>query len=136
GQRQFDRGLPQPISSTFAVADLQVVVEPDYSFVWDTTYATADAPALKMLDVFLTHLHHIAEEPNAGPMLGSMLRLFLSEARAAILWRRLLLTGARYPGRSAYDRSPGRRRCCARPRPRIRPRSSRRRCIPPSTPPS
>ncbi len=84
-------------SDVFEVAGVSAAFESDLSSIWDQSHANASAPALKMLKTFLDRLERTAADTTATAALERMIRPFLAEAKAAIVWRRLLLAGARYP---------------------------------------
>ena len=75
----------------------QAVIRTDYSHIWDegSTYRS-DEP-LKMLDAFQKFLEELAARPDEREKLQTIVRAIVSENRLAVLWRRLLLVGARFP---------------------------------------
>jgi len=82
---------------TFDFNDHQANIRTDYSAIWDESNAYRHDVPLKMLDAFQQFLEGMATEQNASDCLRGLIQIIVSENRSAVLWRRLLLAGARFP---------------------------------------
>jgi len=67
----------------------------DLSAIWDSDLYEHDN-AMQMLRSFIQHIEVLAEE-QATDALREILEVLCSENRLAVLWRRLIGSGARYP---------------------------------------
>ena len=69
----------------------------DYSTVWDASGISRHDDPLKMLDTFERHFEHLAEQEESAEEIRGLVEVLVKENRLAVLWRRLLLLGARFP---------------------------------------
>ena len=81
----------------FEFEDQKPRVRIDYSAVWDEGDTYCHDEPLKMLDAFQQHLEGLAACPDTGVTIRQLVQVFVSNNRLAVLWRRLLLVGARFP---------------------------------------
>lgn len=75
----------------------QAYLRTDYSAIWDEGNAYRHDEPLKMLDVFQQFLEGMATEQDTSDRLRGLIKIIVSENRSAVIWRRLLLAGARFP---------------------------------------
>lgn len=69
----------------------------DYSAIWDEGDTYRHHEPLRMLDAFQQYLEKLAEQPEAIDELRKLVQILVSENRLAVLWRRVLCVGARFP---------------------------------------
>lgn len=69
----------------------------DYSAIWDEGDTYRHHEPLKMLDAFQRYLEKLAERPEAIDELRKLVQILVSENRLAVVWRRVLRVGARFP---------------------------------------
>jgi len=69
----------------------------DYSSMWDEGHAYRYDEPLKMLDAFERHLERLAERKEHSGELHELIQVLVERNRLAVLWRRLLFLGARFP---------------------------------------
>lgn len=69
----------------------------DYSAIWDEGETYRHHEPLRMLDAFQQYLEKLAEQLEAIDELGELVQILVSENRLAVLWRRALRVGARFP---------------------------------------
>lgn len=69
----------------------------DYSAVWDEGDTYRDDEPVKMLDAFQQYLESLAGRPEEIEKLRRLVRIIVSKNRLAVLWRRLLIAGTRFP---------------------------------------
>jgi hypothetical protein len=73
-------------------------IRPDYSEVWDGESAFRDEQPLKMLDLFQDYLERISTDDGSNAeQRRHLLDLIAAENYEAIIWRRLLMAGAKFP---------------------------------------
>jgi len=82
---------------TFDFNSHQVNIRTDYSAIWDEGNIYRHDEPIKMLDAFQQFLEGMATKKDAGDRLRGLIQIVVSESRSAVLWRRLLLAGARFP---------------------------------------
>jgi hypothetical protein len=87
-----------PPEEVFDFGGQQVRLRTDYSAIWDegSVYRHHDPPLI-MLDIFQRFLEKLAACPENEGKLRALIGILISENRLAVIWRRLLLAGARYP---------------------------------------
>jgi hypothetical protein len=76
---------------------LQARLHTDYSAIWDQGDTYRHDEPVKMLDAFQQYLERLAEQPEAVETLRELVQVLTSENRLAVLWRRILFVGARFP---------------------------------------
>lgn len=83
---------------TFEFDGREARIRADYSEVWDEGSAYRYDEPLKMLDAFQGHLERISTD-ESGDAEGRrrLLDLIAAENRGAVIWRRLLESGAKFP---------------------------------------
>lgn len=69
----------------------------DYSSIWDEGEVHRHDNPIKMLDAFQAFLEELAEQECRRGDLCSLIGIIVSENRFAVVWRRLLIAGSRYP---------------------------------------
>jgi len=69
----------------------------DYSAIWDEGDTYRDNEPVKMLDAFQQYLESLAGHPEEIEKLRRLVRIIVLKNRLAVLWRRLLIAGTRFP---------------------------------------
>ncbi|WP_185747572.1 AAA family ATPase [Thermus tengchongensis] len=69
----------------------------DYSAIWDEGDTYRHHEPLRMLDAFQQYLEKLAEQPEAIDELRKLVQILVSKNRLAVVWRRVLRVGARFP---------------------------------------
>jgi len=72
-------------------------IRSDHSISWDTNDLHHDDQPLKMLNAFEQYLEHLAEQEDGAREFNELIEIVARENRLAIVWRRLLRLGARFP---------------------------------------
>jgi hypothetical protein len=81
----------------FVFHENETYIRTDYSANWDTGAIYDNDEPLKMLGAFESYVERLAEqEENAGE-LYALIAIVAEENRLAVVWRRLLRLGARFP---------------------------------------
>ena len=71
-------------------------IRTDYSHIWDEGDAYRHEEPLKMLDAFQNFLEELAKKEKKEE-LRALIEIIVLENRTAVIWRRLLIVGSRYP---------------------------------------
>lgn len=87
----------RPIEEAFDFQGRVARILTDFSVMWDASGIHREDPPLKMLSVFEGHLQRLVERENSAADLRELIEVLVTENRLAVLWRRLLLLGARFP---------------------------------------
>jgi hypothetical protein len=82
---------------TFELDDHQATIRSDFSSVWDEGDTYRHDEPLKMLDAFQRYLERLAGTQGDSEELHELVQILILESRFAVLWRRLLRGGARFP---------------------------------------
>ncbi|GIX08262.1 MAG: hypothetical protein KatS3mg115_2665 [Candidatus Poribacteria bacterium] len=82
---------------TFDFNGREARLRTDYSAIWDEGDTYHHDEPLKMLDAFQQYLERLAERPEAVGELRKLFQIAIAENRLAVLWRRFVLVGARFP---------------------------------------
>ncbi|MGD0232000.1 MAG: hypothetical protein ABSC19_16870 [Syntrophorhabdales bacterium] len=69
----------------------------DYSSIWDEGKTYRHDPPLKMIDEFQQYAEGLAGRPETVTKAVNTIQTLISENRLAVLWRRILGLGTRYP---------------------------------------
>ena len=69
----------------------------DYSFIWDSRDVYSHHDPIKMLNAFQDFLEELAAQEDKRNELHSIIEVIVAENRLAVVWRRLLIAGSRYP---------------------------------------
>lgn len=69
----------------------------DYSAIWDAGSTSRHDEPLKMLDSFERYMERLAEREENLEELRQLIGILVAENRLAVLWRRLLVLGTRFP---------------------------------------
>lgn len=69
----------------------------DYSAIWDEGDVYQHDEPIKMLDAFTQYLEQLAERGEDAEKLRKVVEIIVCENRLAVLWRRLLRVGVRFP---------------------------------------
>ena len=85
------------IEESFTFDDKEARFCPDHSASWDARGAYGHEYPLKMLNVFEEHLEHLAAQEDRRGEIRELIEVLVRENRLAVLWRRLLFLGARFP---------------------------------------
>ncbi len=85
------------IEESFDFNGLEARFRADYSAIWDAGNTYRHDEPLKMLDAFEQHLAGLAGREEGNSRLREVIGTLVRENRLAVLWRRLLLLGARFP---------------------------------------
>ncbi|NPA76202.1 MAG: hypothetical protein GXN93_00400 [Candidatus Diapherotrites archaeon] len=78
----------------------------DHSYIWDESGFHRNDGPMKMLDAFQQFVEDLASTEEGRSLWLRLLDIIVSENRLAILWRRLLLVGARFPETVGRDILP------------------------------
>jgi len=81
----------------FDFGDQEARLRPDGSAIWDEGDTYRHDEPIKMLDAFQKFLEGLATEQDSESTLRALIGILVSENRLAVIWRRLLLAGARCP---------------------------------------
>ena len=85
------------IEESFDFNDIVAWSRTDYSAIWDTGDVYRHDDPLKLLNAFEQHLQHLAEQGECAEALHELVMVLVKENRLALLWRRLLFLGTRFP---------------------------------------
>ena len=69
----------------------------DYSSIWDAQVGEAHENAVRMLETFTDHCDKLAGSPNGLESFRKILSVIVENNELAVMWRRLLQLGAKYP---------------------------------------
>jgi len=69
----------------------------DYSSIWDSGLSAAHAEAIQMLETFTRYVEELTAQVDRADQVRKLVRVIVVENRLAVLWRRLLQLGARFP---------------------------------------
>jgi hypothetical protein len=81
----------------------EAVIRTDHSEIWDKGIAHQDDKPLRMLDAFQSYIEQINMDEGKADERRQILDLIVEENRAAVLWRRLLKIGAKFPLTLGHD---------------------------------
>lgn len=81
----------------FDFADQQARLRTDDSEIWDKGDTYRHDEPIKMLDAFHQFLEELATQQDSESKLRALIGILVSKNRLAVVWRRLLLAGARFP---------------------------------------
>ena len=98
-KQRHSHGSETNLDVTFAFGTQSVSLRSDYSEIWDAGDAYRDDQALKMLDAFDQYVAKLASHDEMQDVLRTVVNILITENRLAVLWRRLLLLGGRFPER-------------------------------------
>lgn len=87
----------EAIEASFTFDGGEARIRTDHSVIWDEGDVYRDREPLKMLDAFERHLEHLAERSEDVEELRALVEILVEKNRFAVLWRRLLLLGVRFP---------------------------------------
>ena len=90
-------GSGEAQEEVFDFAGQQVRLRTDYRAIWDEGDLYRNDEPSKMLDAFQQFLEGLATHQHSESKLRALIGILVSENRLAVVWRRLLLTGARFP---------------------------------------
>jgi hypothetical protein len=93
------------VEKSFPFHGEEARIRTDYSAIWDESDTYRDNEPLKVLYTFEQHLEHLAEEGDARAI-HELVEILVKENRLAILWRRLLIMGARFPNTIGREMLP------------------------------
>jgi len=85
------------VEETFDFNGRQARSRVDLSCVWDEGDVYRHDEPLRMLDAFEKYLERLAEQEEGREEIRELVRILVEENRLAVLWRRLLFLGARFP---------------------------------------
>ena len=86
----------------FLFRNRQALIRTDYSAIWDEREYRIDEP-LKMLDAFDSRLSQLAKSEAGLPDLREILEIIATGNKLAVLWRHLLIVGARFVKTLGYE---------------------------------
>ena len=69
----------------------------DFSFIWDEGDVYSHHDPVKMLNAFQDFLEELAAQEDKKNELRRIIEIIVTENRLAVVWRRLLIAGSRYP---------------------------------------
>ncbi len=72
-------------------------LQEDLSFIWDAGDVYSYHDPVKMLNAFQDFLEELAAQEDKRNELRSVIEVIVAENRLAVVWRRLLIAGSRYP---------------------------------------
>ncbi len=84
-------------AETFDFNGVEVGVVPDYSFIWDESFASHNDNEVKILDTFFRSLEALSRDGSRADDLDQVIRVLTGGVRPAIVWRRLLKLAAQNP---------------------------------------
>jgi hypothetical protein len=87
----------EPREETFDFDGYQVRLCTDYSAIWDEGDTYRHDDPLKMLDAFQRYLEELAEQEEGLEILRPIIRILITKNQLAVLWRRLLQIGTKFP---------------------------------------
>ncbi len=96
GIKQHRSASSHPDEELFQIGEIFAVVTPDYSHVWDQGWRSHHDDELRILEAYFSELELLVQDPAKAEVVGEILSILL-KSRQAVLWRRLLRTGARHP---------------------------------------
>ncbi|MFB3916146.1 MAG: hypothetical protein ACE14M_05425 [Terriglobales bacterium] len=80
----------------FEFNGIEVGVIPDYSFIWDESFASHNDNEVKILDAFFRSLEAMSRDGSRADDLDQVIRVVTGGVRPAIIWRRLLQLGSQH----------------------------------------
>lgn len=81
----------------------EAVIKTDHSEIWDSGHTYGNDNPLQMLEVFQNHLESISADDVRADERRQLLDLIAAENQWAVVWRRLLLSGAKLPATLGYE---------------------------------
>lgn len=81
----------------FKINGIDAALVDDYSFIWDEGFAAHHEPEVGILDTFFQEFEEIIQNPVNSATVEHILAVLVAGPRAAVIWRRLLQLGARFP---------------------------------------
>ena len=94
-----ERPLPEGDTVEFDLDGQRARLVADYSHIWDRGQGYPDQDAIQLLDCVQQRLEELADQKGGEGELGDLLATLVQTCRLAVVWRRLLGLGARYPDR-------------------------------------
>lgn len=91
------------IEEDFLFDGKTAVICTDYSYLWDTGELYHHDQPLKMLNVFQEYLSKLSMDPNQSALQQKLTDLLIAQNKMAVLWRRLLICGAKAPATLGLD---------------------------------
>ncbi len=90
--------LPKRDAIEFDIDGKRVLLQADDSHTWDEGQGHPYEDAVHLLDHVQRRLEELAEEEASAAKLANLLDILTHTCRLAVVWRRLLNLGTRYPG--------------------------------------
>lgn len=81
----------------FTCRGRECAIADDYSYIWDQEWRMARDEETQLLDHFFAHLEELAAPEGQSGTLYALLDELASGTRPAVIWRRLLRLGTKYP---------------------------------------
>lgn len=81
----------------FELNGLQAKLIADYSHIWDKSDVYRHDDPMKMLDAFQKYLESLEGSEDGIERFQKTLQIIVSENRLAIIWRRIISVGSRFP---------------------------------------
>jgi hypothetical protein len=92
--------------SSFTFGELTARIKPDRSYIWDESDTPYHDDALKMLGVFHSYIENLASHPDSEEQRKEIVNVLVQSNYLAVIWRRLLQIGARFPDTFGKDILP------------------------------
>lgn len=81
---------------TFEFKGQKSKIRSDYSFIWDESGAYSHEDPLKVLGAFQQYLEELSVHNDEDEVIDQLVQILVSNNCLAVIWRRLLLLGARF----------------------------------------
>ena len=92
-----EHSLPEEDAAEFDLDEERARLLADYSHIWDRGQGYPDQDAIQLLDCVQRRLEELADRQGGAAKLGDLLDTLVRTCRLAVVWRRLLGLGTRYP---------------------------------------
>ncbi|MCY4647383.1 MAG: hypothetical protein OXE73_10965 [Gammaproteobacteria bacterium] len=92
-----ERSLPEEDAAEFDLDGKRARLLLDFSHVWDRGQGYPDQDAIQLLGCVQQRLEEVADQRGGAAKLHHLLDTLVQTCRLAVVWRRLLGLGARYP---------------------------------------
>ena len=101
-----EHAMHDDVVTTFAFRGRTARFVTDYSSVWDARISIRNEDPVRMLEAFMAHCGSLAEGTGGLDEFRRILTTVVEHNQAAVLWRRLLLLGVKYPGSIGPEIAP------------------------------
>lgn len=81
----------------------EAFVRTDYSSIWDDSFSSRDHHPIQMLNDFGVYLEKVSSDDEQAITRRNLINLIVRENKYAVIWRRLIVCGTKYPNTLGYE---------------------------------